>query len=72
MKQVISPCTGFYKVNGRFGNRFAHHQRNYRDVVVELKYEVEQEPQANYVAGFFPFRVTRNSKYVQGIERVYF
>jgi len=62
----------FYKVNGRFGNQFAHHQVNARDVVVELKYEVELEPQANRVAGFFPFRVTRNSKYVQGIERVYF
>ncbi|MDI6769242.1 MAG: hypothetical protein QMD04_06155 [Anaerolineales bacterium] len=40
--------------------------------MVELKYENEQEPQADRVAGFFPFRVTRNSKYVQGIKRVYF
>lgn len=62
----------FFKVNGLFGNRFVHRQRNYRDVVVELKYEVEQESQASRVAGFFPFRVTRSSKYVQGIERVYF
>lgn len=62
----------FYKVNRLFGNQFAHHQLNGRDVVVELKYEIEQEMQANRVAGFFPFRMTRNSKYVQGIERVYF
>lgn len=62
----------FYKVNGLFGNQFAHRQLNGRDVVVELKYEIEQEMQANRVAGFFPFRMTRNSKYVQGIERVYF
>ena len=62
----------FYKVNGAFGNLFVHRQVNARDVVVELKYEVEQEPRANRVAGFFPFRMTRNSKYVQGIERVYF
>ncbi len=62
----------FYKVNGLFENQFAHRQVNARDVVVELKYENEQEPQADRVAGFFPFRVTRNSKYVQGIERVYF
>ena len=62
----------FYKVNGMFSNQFAHHQRNDRDVVVELKYEVEQEPHANRVASFFPFRMTRNSKYVQGIERVFF
>jgi hypothetical protein len=62
----------FYKINGLFGNQFVHRQLNGRDIVVELKYEVEQELQANRVASFFPFRVTRNSKYVQGIERVYF
>lgn len=62
----------FYKVNGLFGNTFVHRQSNARDVIVELKYEIDQEPQANRVSRFFPFRVTRNSKYVQGIERVYF
>ena len=62
----------FYKVNGKFGNQFAHHQVNTRDVVVELKYEIEKDPQAHRVASFFPFRVTRSSKYVQGVERVYF
>jgi SPX domain protein involved in polyphosphate accumulation len=62
----------FYKANGVFGNAFIHRQVNYRELVVELKYEVDQEMQANRVAGYFPFRVTRNSKYVQGIERVYF
>jgi hypothetical protein len=62
----------FYKINGQFSNQFVHRQRNTRDVVLELKYEIERELQANRVASFFPFRVTRNSKYVQGIERVYF
>jgi hypothetical protein len=37
-----------------------------------LKYGLEQEGQADRAASYFPFRVTRNSKYVQGIERVYF
>jgi hypothetical protein len=62
----------YFKANGRFGNQFAHHQENVRGLIVELKYENEQEPYANRVAGYFPFRVTRNSKYVEGIERVYF
>lgn len=62
----------FYRVNGLFGNQFIHHQVNNRDLVVELKYENEQEPHASRVAGFFPFRMTRMSKYVQGIEKVYF
>jgi hypothetical protein len=62
----------FYRVIGLSGRPFTHHQRASRDVVVELKYEMDQEPQANRISGFFPFPVTRNSKYVQGIERVYF
>ena len=40
-------------------------------VVVELKYGVGLDPQAGRIAGFFPFGVTRHSKYVTGIERVY-
>lgn len=62
----------FHKINGTFSNPLLHRQRNARDVIVELKYAIEQEPQADRAAGYFPFRVTRNSKYVQGIERVYF
>ena len=62
----------FHKANGALGNAFIHRQMDSRDLVVELKYEVDQEPSADRVAGFFPFRVTRNSKYVQGVERVYF
>ncbi len=62
----------FYRANSTFGNQFIHRQVGYRDVVVELKYEVEQESHASRVAGFFPFGMTRMSKYVQGIERVYF
>jgi hypothetical protein len=49
-----------------------HRQVDWHAVVVELKYDVAQELAAGRVASFFPFRVTRNSKYVQGMERVYF
>jgi hypothetical protein len=40
--------------------------------VVELKYQIEDDPRAQRIAAAFPFRMTRSSKYVQGIERVYF
>ena len=62
----------YYKANCVLGNTFIHHCMNPHELVVELKYEVEQEAQANRVASYFPFRATRNSKYVQGIETVYF
>ena len=62
----------FWKVNMALCNPLLHRQKNARDVIVELKYEIEHEAKADRAAGYFPFRVTRNSKYVQGIERVYF
>jgi SPX domain protein involved in polyphosphate accumulation len=62
----------FWKINDAFRNLLLHRQRNDRDVIVELKYSVEQEPLSDRAAGYFPFHVTRNSKYVLGVERVFF
>lgn len=60
----------FYHLN-KFSNRFLYKQINRHSIVVELKYQVEQDPQASRITAGFPFRMTRSSKYVQGIERVY-
>ena len=62
----------FWKINMALGNPLIHRQKNFRDVIVELKYEIDKEPKADRAAGYFPFRVTRNSKYVEGIDRVFF
>jgi SPX domain protein involved in polyphosphate accumulation len=61
----------YYRV-ARFNNQFAHQQIDYRNIIVEMKYDKENDPEAQRVSGFFPFRVTKSSKYVQGIDRVYF
>ena len=60
----------YYQVKRR-NNRFLHHQVDYNHVVLELKYGQELDPEAERIAGFFPFSMTKNSKYVTGIERVY-
>ena len=39
-------------------------------VIVELKYDRADEREAERVASRFPFRLTRSSKYVRGVERV--
>lgn len=62
----------YYQANRALGNAFIHKQANQSQLVLELKYDLEHEPGANRVASFFPFRVTRFSKYMQGVERVYF
>lgn len=42
-----------------------------RDVLIfELKYAPEHDAAAREVSGWFPFRVTRSSKYVRGLELV--
>jgi len=53
-------------------NQFTHRQDNHRNFVIELKYDVTQDDDAHRVTSYFPFRVDKSSKYVQGIERVYF
>jgi len=60
----------FYHLN-KFNNCFIYKQVDYHDIVVELKYQSEDDPEASRITAGFPFRMTRSSKYVQGIERVF-
>jgi hypothetical protein len=48
-----------------------HRQTDRGHVVIELKYNAENDRSANRIAAHFPFRISRNSKYALGIERVY-
>ena len=52
-------------------NQFLFHQTDRLSIILELKYPREHDPLADRVSSGFPFRMTRSSKYVQGIERVY-
>jgi len=54
-----------------FNNAFLGSFRDEGHVIVEMKYEKPFEQQAGRIAHFFPFRVTRNSKYITGMEAVY-
>ena len=60
----------FYQVR-KVANHFRHRYVDHRNVVVELKYGKPQDMEAERVSRVFPFSVTKNSKYVTGIERVY-
>jgi len=41
-------------------------------IIMELKYDVKDASEAPNVSNYFPFRVARNSKYVNGINATYF
>ena len=60
----------YYRVK-RDHNRFAHKYVDQNHVVVELKYDHHLDTQADRIASFFPFGLSRNSKYITGIEAVY-
>ena len=67
---TIDTAMSFHRV-GSLRSNFVHRQVDHTNIVVELKYRPEHGQQADRVSGYFPFRVTKNSKYVQGIERVF-
>ena len=52
------------------GNKFTETWTTEKLVVMELKYGRDDEPDANAVCNEFPHRVSRNSKYVTGIDLV--
>ncbi len=53
---------------GRLSNPLFARTVDHGVLVVELKYEAEHETQAARVASRFPFRLSRSSKYVRGVE----
>ena len=47
-----------------------HRVANDHDVIVELKYDTEHDEYANRISASFPFRLSKNSKYVNGIDQL--
>jgi VTC domain len=60
----------FYDASRDGSMRFPQPERG--AIVLELKYPVDAAPQANRISQQFPFRMTRNSKYISGVERVFY
>ena len=59
----------FHVVN----DRAYSHVRSYKEErlrVIELKYDMGNDDEANRIAGRLPFRLTKHSKYVSGISRL--
>lgn len=69
--RVTVDCGMLYMRIGRLDNHFLRRVRDETHVIVEMKYEKTFELQADRVSKTFPFRITRNSKYVTGIESVH-
>lgn len=50
------------------GNLFLNNRMDEQSIVLELKYDKIHEHDASTISNFFPFRMTKSSKYVNGIK----
>ena len=57
-----------YRNISRRNNSFTNHSINSTDIIVELKYNFDKDNLANSITNQFPFRLTKSSKYVNGID----
>lgn len=69
-RTTIDKELSYYKVS-RLSNRFIVRLDDHGTVIVEIKYDREHEGEVNRIASSLPFRLSRSSKYVQGIEGFY-
>ena len=60
----------FYKMDPA-NNFFIEKIVDYNNTVLELKYSDKDDEDAGFITNYFPFRMTKSSKYVSGIERFY-
>ena len=59
----------FYRVD-YYRNTFLHRSSDHLNLIVELKYDQESANFVHDVSSRLPFRMSKNSKYVNGIQRL--
>jgi hypothetical protein len=52
-------------------NSFLSCRLSPRTIIVELKYAVADDETAKVITNRFPFRLTKSSKYIDGVEKLY-
>ena len=59
----------YYKINKRFNN-FNFMPTTDTNKIVELKYALSDDKMANTISTQFPFRLIKNSKYINGVNTI--
>ena len=60
----------YYKVNKNFNN-YIDKVKDELSIVLEIKYNDENDDRINFITNNFPFRLTKNSKYVNAVNIIY-
>jgi hypothetical protein len=59
----------FYQINEQ-NNSYLNRVCDNDEVILELKYDQDYDSEASNITSKFPFRVTKSSKYVSGVQKV--
>lgn len=59
----------FYKLNFQ-NNSFLNRSVDSANTILELKYNYNKDKDADRITNYFPFRMTKSSKYVSGLEQL--
>ena len=66
---TIDSEQSFYHVKN-INNSFLNHHDDKDSVILELKYDKIYDDDVKKITSIFPFRITKSSKYVKGLQRV--
>lgn len=69
IRLTMDTAMHYYKINN-MNNLFLASVKDDTGIVIELKYNIENEMNVNSVSAEFPFQMTKNSKYLQGLSRI--
>jgi len=67
---TVDDDQSFYKFSS-LSNSFLARQDDHEHIIMELKYSKENDYQASFITNHFPFRLTKSSKYTNGIRLLY-
>ena len=52
-------------------NLFLNKISDNRSIILEIKYNLDDDKIIDKITNSFPFRLTKNSKYITGVSRLY-
>jgi hypothetical protein len=58
-----------YELSNR-ANYFMNNLKDHRDIILEIKYNKSQDELVDSITGYLPFRLTRSSKYADGLTKL--
>ncbi|MFQ5638051.1 MAG: VTC domain-containing protein [bacterium] len=69
-RMTIDTQMAYYRIDP-YENTFLQKHKDDDFIIVEMKYNYDRERFAQKISAFFPYRMTKSSKYVNGIQKLF-